>query len=150
MVCRRGELGRRLDQAGGKIKMAKDGKKRQPGAGKKLKDATIIARSLAGETAGEIAADIGMSRQHVCKILNSDEVKAKAKEIDGRLAGAIDDAVETIMQAVKFDVNAAIKLLKNFGSMRESVDLNHSFPKPTVVKNLDGGEMILGTEEGDE
>lgn len=117
---------------------------------KKLRDQTIIAKAMAGETTVQIAEEMGMHRQQVSKVLNSEEVKAKVKEIDAKLAQGIDDAIDTVLSAVKVDYVAARDLLKNYGSMKQAIDLNHTFPKPTVIVRSDGTQVVLGTtEDGD-
>lgn len=133
--------------------LTKPDKTRQPkkttGA-KNLRAKTIIAKALAGEKTADIAKDLGVSRQTVSAALNSDEVKKKVSEIDQVLAKGIDDAIRTVLNAVKYDYDAAYDLLKNFGSMKSAVDLHHQFPKPVVIKRANGEEIILGTDEGKE
>ena len=113
---------------------------------KALRDRAVIEKAMEGKKTTEIASDLGMSRQAVSQVLNSDQVKAKIKDIDARLAQGIDDAIDLVLQAVKVDYDAAYDLLKNFGSMKAGVDLNHRFPKPLVIKRLDGSTTVLGTE----
>lgn len=118
---------------------------------KALKDAHIRAQALAGKGVGQIAKELGMDRKQVSKTLNSEETKAKIKEVQGRLAAMIDDAIETIHDAIvaRHDMGNALKaatqVLKNFGALKESVDLNHNFPKPTVIHKRDGSTVVLGT-----
>lgn len=112
---------------------------------KKLRDQAIIQKALEGKKTQEIAAEVGVTRQTVSEVLNSEDVKKKVKEIDARLAAGIDDAIQTVLYSVKDNYDAAYDLLKNFGSMKTSVDINHSFPKPLVIKRKDGTEVVLGT-----
>lgn len=133
-------------------KLTKPDKKRRKSMAKEIRASAIVAKSLAGDTATEIANDMGLARQTVSKILNSEEVKAKIKVLDAQLANLIDPSLETIKMAVEArytDLAVAYKaardVLKNFGSMKESVDVNHQFPKPLVIESHDGKQVILGT-----
>lgn len=112
---------------------------------KKLRNAKMLADAAAGMTVTDIAKKYDMSRSKASAVLNSDQVKAKVKEIDNKLAQGLDDAIDTVLRAVRVDYNAAYDLLKNFGSMKTSVDLNHQFPKPVVIKRRNGEEVVLGT-----
>lgn len=123
--------------------------RRKSGA-KELRDLTILEKAKAGETANEIAEDLGVHRATVSKVLNSDEMKARIKVIDAQLSEGIPDAVALILLAVKTDYIAARDLLKNFGSMKQQIDLNHSFPKPTIIHRSSGDTVILGVKEDEE
>jgi predicted transcriptional regulator len=127
--------------------------KRSRSAAKELRDQQIVAKAMAGATTGEIAKDLGVGRTTVSQVLNSDDVKKKIKEIDNRLASGIDKAVDNVLKALENgDANMSVLLLKNFGSMRTNVDINHKFPRPVVIKRSDGSEVVLGSteDEGEE
>jgi predicted transcriptional regulator len=129
-------------------------KKRQKGdsAVKALTDSKVLADIAAGKTVGQVAKEMGMHRTTVSKILNSDETKAKVKEIQGRLAGLIDQSLETLVEALEnraLDMNLAVSvardILKNFGAMQSKVEVDHKFPRPVVIQRLNGSTVILGT-----
>lgn len=92
---------------------------------KALRDSAIIAGSLAGKTNVAIAAEMGIDRETVAKVLNSDDMKRLTGEIDAMLANGIKDAVSVILKHAKKDYGAATDLLKNFNSMRTSLKLEH-------------------------
>jgi predicted transcriptional regulator len=125
-------------------------KNRQKGdsAVKKLTDSKVISEIAAGKSVGQVAKEMGMHRTTVSKILNSDEVKAKVQEIQGRLATGIDQAVENMLDAVmNGDLDASRDLLKNFGALQSKVEVDHKFPRPVVIHRLNGETFILGTPE---
>lgn len=134
--------------------MAKDDKKRkrERSVPREMKRKQIEALALAGKTVKEISEEVGIARQNVSKYLNSEETKAKVKEIDGRLAAMIDDALVALHESIlnrsepATRLTAAMKLLKNFGTLRESVDMSVTFPKPTIIERPNGTTVILGTE----
>lgn len=105
----------------------KGDKTRQPRGGKKLiRDQQVFEKALAGKKTQQIADEVGVSRQTVSEILNSDEVKSRIQQIDERLSNGIDDAIKTVLEAVKDDFFAARALLQNFGAMHAKVDAKHS------------------------
>ena len=68
-----------------------------------------------------------------------------------KITEMIDDAINVYKQSLgnaAVDMTNAQKaardILKNAGLLKDSVDLNHSFPKPTVIKRRDGTEIVLG------
>lgn len=126
--------------------------KRNKGEAQKLRDAGILAMNLSGKSTTEIASQTGLSRSQVSRVLNSDEIKALVKGAEGKIAGLIDKSVAKVDAALDSDnpdqtngLKAALAVLKNFGLMRDSVDLNHSFPKPMVITRPGGVEVVLGT-----
>ena len=74
------------------------------------------------------------------------------KDAQAKLLTMLDDALIAIHDAVKdvTDSNnrlkAAIAILKNYGVLKESVEMNHQFPKPTIIERSNGTQVILGTE----
>jgi hypothetical protein len=118
---------------------------------KELKDANIRAQAMAGKPIGEIAQDMGMTRQAIRRTLNSEETKVILDDAKSRLTELVEQAVETVAHAVAERVDltnalkASISVLKNSGLLKDSVDLNHTFPKPTVIHKRDGSTVILGT-----
>lgn len=101
----------------------------------------------------EIADKIGVHRVTVSRWLNSRDVKEIIDEAKARLKALIEPAVEVYAMSLKNapqdmtnGQRAARDILKNFGLIKDQVDLNHTFPKPTVIKRMDGTEVILGVE----
>ena len=120
-------------------------KNKKPSA--QIKKRKIIEKSLSGMSGQEIAKEMGIHPNTVSRALNAEEMKEAIKGIDNRLAMGIDKAIETVLRAVDHDYKAAEALLRNFGSMKQRVDLNHAFPAPLVIERLDGkSQVVLGTE----
>lgn len=97
-------------------------------AGKALRDSVIVSKALAGKTNTAIAEELDLDRGTVTRALNSEAMKRLTEEIDGKLAAGIDGAVQVVLDSAKKDLGTAIDLLKNFGSMRTSLKLEHSGP----------------------
>lgn len=94
---------------------------------KKLRDSKIVAGAISGKSNSAIARELKIDRETVARVLNSDDIRKLTEEIDGALAGSIGQAVKNIAKAVKAgSVDVSIKLLKNFGSMRETMKLEHT------------------------
>lgn len=118
---------------------------------KELKDTNIRAQALAGKPVGEIAKDMGMDRKQVSRILNSEETKQLIKESRAKIQAMVPDALETLHMTVlaREDranaLKASERVLKNSGVITDAVELNHNFPKPTIIHKLDGSTVVLGT-----
>jgi hypothetical protein len=115
---------------------------------------SIRALAAAGTSNNEIAERFGLNKSTVSEILNSEETKQLVALGDSRLKGLMTKAIDTIEWAMDnrqeyglagASLKAAITVLKNMGLARENVDVNHHFPKPTVIKRRDGTEVIMGT-----
>lgn len=133
---------------------SKNGKKRQSSKG--LRNNKIRQLSATGMTNNEIAKEMGMGRHQISKILNSDEHKELVAAGNLQLHLMISDAVETFRWAMEnkeeFGVTGAAvqtakTILKSVGVVKESVDLNHSFPKPLVIDYGDGTKTVIGSEQ---
>lgn len=94
--------------------------------GKSLRDSAIVASSLMGKTNVAIAAELGIDRETVAKVLGSEDIKRLCGEIDYKLSSGIEKAVSRVLSSVKYDTKAAVALLRNFGSMRQSMKLEHT------------------------
>lgn len=132
------------------------GDKRRRSTAKKLRNLGMRAQAAAGKPVTEIAAEAGISRQAASKILNSDETKALLTESEDRIKGLISKAIKRLDDSISFadDTNAlkaALSVLKSFGLVRETLKLEHSFPKPVVIDYGDGKrEKFTAHREGDE
>ena len=130
----------------------KGAKRRQKNAAKKVRDLAIRSEAAAGVSHAELEGKYGLGRHQISKILNSDETKELLKNSEDRVKRMIEralDALEDSLGAAMDGGNrlkAALSVLKNFGLIRDSVDINHRFPKPLVIKRQDGSEVVLGTE----
>jgi predicted transcriptional regulator len=125
---------------------------RRANPAKKARDNSIRAEAAMGKTTVEIAKEYGLVRQTVSGILNSDETKDLLKRSENRVKLMVDKALDRLENAIETGedgtnaLKAALAVLKNFGLIKESVDLNHRFPKPLVIKRTSGETVILGTE----
>jgi hypothetical protein len=127
----------------------KKGKKVQ-GSKKRLRNQKIIADHIAGN-------QYGLSPVQISRILNSKEKAEIAMRLESEVYNLGADALEVVKYAIanrQADVssalNAAIKVLKTLGAIREKTEVAHSFPKPTVIRRKDGTEIVLGTQGEDE
>ena len=77
-------------------------------------------------------------------------MKARIKNIDLELAQYIPIAIKTVGEKVATEYIAARDLLKNFGSMKQQLDVSHTYPKPTIIQRMDGSQTILGAKNEDE
>ena len=139
--------------------MSKEGNRKPPkrakgdSNAKKLKNATILASAIAGKSTTEIAAAMEMSRAQVKRILNSDETRAIVEAAESRITELIEKAICAYEEILDNPIdatnrrNVARDILKNAGLIRETVDLNHSFPKPLIIERSDGSEVVLGTTQ---
>lgn len=123
---------------------------------KALRDQQIIAEAMTGKTTNEIASQFDVSRQVVSKALNGEEAKQLLELGTARLQLLMTKAIDTLehmmdnrgefgMAGAAFQ--SAKTILKSLGVVRESVDMNHHFPKPCVIKRADGTEVVLGVED---
>ena len=121
-----------------------------------LRNQKIIAEAASGKSAQEIAKEYNVSRSSIHRVLSSDEAKQLVKEGNSELTSLIADAIEVTKKILRghdmgLAFQAAVRVLKSVGIMRDKVDIAHSYPKPTVIKRSDGTEVILGlSTEGDE
>jgi hypothetical protein len=134
----------------------KKGKKVQ-GSKKRLRNQKIIADHIAGKSNKELQNQYGLSPVQISRILNSKEKAEIAMRLESEVYNLGADALEVVKYAIanrQADVssalNAAIKVLKTLGAIREKTEVAHSFPKPTVIRRKDGTEIVLGTQGDDE
>ena len=124
---------------------------RKPGGmAKKIRDQKILAAALEGKQNSEIADELGVTVGTVSRALNSEEMKARIKNIDLELAQYIPIAIKTVGEKVATEYIAARDLLKNFGSMKQQLDVSHTYPQPTIIQRMDGSQTILGAKNEDE
>lgn len=105
----------------------------------------------------EIAEMLGLSRATISRAINSPTGKGMLKNAQKRIEQLVDDSIEVIEQAIHGagsdmtnGFKAAVAVLKTMGLLKESVDLNHNFPKPTVIRRKDGSEVVLGAGQVNE
>lgn len=109
-------------------KPQKPAKPLRKSAGKALRDSVIVSKALAGKSNTEIAEELNLDRGTVTRALNSEGIKRLTEEIDGKLAAGVDKAIKVVLDSAAKDLGTAIDLLKNFGSMRTSLKLEHTGP----------------------
>lgn len=129
----------------------KSDKKRQLSAAKEARNLAIRAEAAAGKTATELAKDYGLARQTVSGILNSEQTAELLRNSEDRVKRLIGKSIDRLEAALEDPADstnglrAALAVLKNFGLLRDTVEMNHNFPRPVVIERLDGCEIVLGT-----
>ena len=131
-----------------------DGTKRKQGA-KAGRNARIIAEAATGKTATAIAAEVGLTRQTVSEILNSDEAKAIHRAAENKLAASLVKCVDTVLDNVEVRfgpqaLQAALSVLKSHGLIRDKVEIDHKGLKPFVLELRDGSQIVMGMKGDDE
>jgi hypothetical protein len=127
-------------------------RRKKPRAGsKKLRDQKIITKAINGESVTNIAKDMGMARQTVSGILNSEEVKAMIKAGENKMVEMVPLALKRVNDAMEDKYNAAgercaLAVLKSTGVLKDNTNVSHTFPEPVVIRRKDGSEIVLGSE----
>lgn len=127
-------------------------KRRAKNTAKQVRDLAIRSEAAAGLTHEEIGAKYDLGRHQISKILNSDETKTLLKNSEDRVKRMIERALDALEDSLGIATDggnrlkAALSVLKNFGLIRDTVDINHRFPKPLIIKRKDGSEVVAGTE----
>lgn len=132
-------------------------KTRQKPTAKALRDAQIVAKAMEGESASAIAAELGIHRTTVTKVLNSEEIKSIARSLESQVAELGQDALDTLMKAVrdyhsepKNALTASLAVLKTLGAIKDKGEVEVKLPKPFVMELLDGSKLVMGAKESDE
>lgn len=114
-----------------------------------LRDARIFGMAAAGKTQSEIGQAVGLSRQSVGVILNSEDAKKLVEQAKSDIQALLGEAVATIQYALsrreedtKTAAHAALTILKGCGALTEKVE--HTVMKPFIVRMLDGTEIVMG------
>lgn len=117
--------------------------------GKDLRNTRAFEMAAAGYTQTEIGEELGLGRQRVNVILNSEEAKRLTDQARSRLVEIQDEAVQTLVDAMadrftdmKTAVQAATTILKGLGVLTEKAEV--TLMKPFIMKLLDGGEIHMG------
>lgn len=129
-------------------------------AHRKPRDIQVLAEAVQGKSETAIAKDLGINRRTVHKILTSDETKKLIAESESEIKGLITKSIRVIDKALDMHIDpdgmthalkSAFGVLKSHGLIRETVNMEHSFPKPTIIERLDGSSVMLTTKpEGEE
>jgi transposase len=129
---------------------ANEGKLRQKKArgSRDLRDSVIVAKAMTGMSGAAIAEEMRVSRHTVSKALNSDQVKEQIHDLEARLAAGLDDAVRTVLEAVKVDYLAARDLIRSRGAMQARVNLELS-QKLTLEELVEGSREDQNENEGE-
>lgn len=138
-------------------KIGKKDRKIQRSAAKRLRDANVLSMAADGKQIKEIAGEMNIDRGTVTKILNSTESKEIIRQAESRIKSLVGKALDTVEAALDGRANdmnngfkSALAVLKSVGVMKDKIDLSHSFPKPTIIKRLNGEEVILGSRPNDD
>lgn len=102
----------------------------------------------------EIANALGVGRHTISRWMNSRDVKQVVNSAQNRLKALIEPSVSVfakVIQNVDKDptnaLRAAKDVLKTNGIIKDNIEMSHVFPKPTVIRRVDGTEVILGAQQ---
>lgn len=117
---------------------------------KALRNTRIQAMAMANVPISEIAAEMDINRSQVNKILNSAETKAIIDQSQSRVTESVTLALNAVIDCLNdpdpnVRLKAAIPLLKTAGIFKDKVDLTLQFPLPTIIRRMNGEEVILTT-----
>lgn len=119
--------------------------------GRDLKNLKVYELAASGMKQGEIGDEVGLSRQSVNAILNSDQAKAFIDQARSRLIELQGAAVSTLEAAMadrdkdmKTAVQAATTILKGLGVLTDKIQINDG--KPFVIRFMNGEELHLGSK----
>jgi hypothetical protein len=131
------------------MKKAKKGKT----SGQHLRDVGILEAAASGKSQSDIAKDFNLSRQHVNRILNSEDAKKVTDEARASLKEHLGLAVITLIDALNDRHNdmktasaVAIAMLKGTGVLSDKIQ--HEGLKPFVMKLINGDEIVMGHKAG--
>lgn len=121
---------------------------------KKLQVREAMAKYAEGKTTSEIGDEMGVTRQTVSKLLNSEESKAILDKADDSITRMITKIIKKSERIIDRGQDSdAIKLMLAFmktkGLVKDAVEHHHKFPKPTVVKYKDE-KMVIGVVPEDD
>jgi len=123
----------------------------------RLMKARAIALRTQGRTYLQIGEELNVNRNTVTTWMASREVKdilaAAQQRLKNLVEASVDVYAESLANSKKDMTNAqkaATAVLKNYGLLKEQVDMNHNFPKPMVILPPPGSSepiLVLGTTE---
>jgi lambda repressor-like predicted transcriptional regulator len=131
-------------------------KKRQV-AIKHHRDIAIIAEAAKGKSMKEISDQMGLHRTTVARALSSEESRKIINEAKERVVSLVTKALSTVEDAMDArgedmtnGLKAALAIAESTNVLTKNQNINHAFPKPTVIKRRDGSEVVLGAAFEDE
>ncbi len=126
-------------------KPPKGDKKRQ------LLAAKIASDVLEGKSFQAIADDMGIHRTTVSKYFSESETENLVRQAESRITGLLEAAVNRIEALIDDNADntnalkAALAIAKTKGVIRDTVDIAHHFPPPTIIRYKGKDVMKLGT-----
>lgn len=124
---------------------------------KGIRDAAVVDLAIQGKNVNEISHEMGIHRTTVGRILSSKETKEIIESLKARITNLGSKAVDTLdaaLDARSIDMTngakVAISILKSLKVISEKLDIEHSFPKPTIITRPNGEVVTLGTKNPDE
>jgi AcrR family transcriptional regulator len=125
-----------------------------------LRDSTrlVIARAIelrsGGMSVTDIAKKLDCSTNTVTRYLRSHDSRAIIERAHERIEQLITKSIDVVLFALDNpdkdlgnSLKAAVHILKTHGLIKETTDINHNFPKPTVIKRRDGSEVVLSASK---
>lgn len=121
-----------------------------------IRNSKIISKRIEGKTIVEISKEVPCSTTTVQKVLSSDEAKLKMQEARSKILSMVDLAADVIVEAMNQKHNnmnaalkAAIAIMESAGAITKNVQHSVDFPRPTVIKRIDGSVVEIGVESGE-
>lgn len=118
---------------------------------KRLPKAKVIQAKIQGKPVRQIAAELGISPSSVQKISNSNECKIAMHRAQMKIMELGDLAIDTFRLALEdrhnnlpLAVRVAEPILKTMAALKEKQEIAFEFPRPTVIKRIDGTVVEIG------
>jgi hypothetical protein len=117
------------------------------GTGRDLKNLKVYELAASGATQQEIGNQVGLSRQQINTILNSEEARSFVESGRSILIESITEAARKMVDLLgstdeKIVLQAATTILKGSGVLTEKIEL--AGDKPFIVQFINGEEIHLG------
>lgn len=115
-----------------------------------VRNARIRTLAAEGKTQSQIAETVGLCRETVNRVLNSEESRRIVAEAESQLTRLSHKAITALEAALDNPsdqasaVRAAGIVLKALGLDQKIKDDRTEIPKPFIMKLIDGGEIIMG------
>lgn len=135
-----------------------DDKPRQKPTKRKFRAMKILEGTAEGKTQEVIAEELGICRQTVSEILNSEQAQKIIERVEDRYTRMLEkiaDRFENIIDKGSDEnvIKVGLAIGRTKGVVNEKQEITHKFPPPTVIR-YDGKDMmkmgVLSEEDEDD